>query len=63
VLVIDAGDIVLDTGDCASFKAGEHDGHHLQNRGEATALMLEVGTRSCHVQKRRFANRQSAVLF
>ena len=27
------------------FKAGERDGHHLQNRGEATALILEVGTR------------------
>ena len=45
VLVTDAGDTVLDTGDCAGFKAGERDGHHLQNRGEATALILEVGTR------------------
>ena len=46
VLVTDAGEIVLDTGDCARFKAGEPDGHHLQNRGEATAIILEVGTRS-----------------
>ena len=45
VLVTDAGDTALDTGDCAGFKAGERDGHHLQNRGEATALILEVGTR------------------
>jgi uncharacterized cupin superfamily protein len=30
--------ISLDTGDCAGFKAGERDGHHLQNRGEATAI-------------------------
>jgi uncharacterized cupin superfamily protein len=45
VLVTDAGDTVLDTGDCAGFKAGERDGHHLQNRGKATALILEVGTR------------------
>ena len=45
MLVTDAGDTVLDTGDCAGFKAGERDGHHLQNRGEATALILEVGTR------------------
>ena len=37
VLVTDAGETMLDTGDCA--------GHHLQNRGEATALILEVGTR------------------
>ncbi|MBV8092145.1 MAG: cupin domain-containing protein [Acetobacteraceae bacterium] len=45
VLVSDAGDTVLNTGDCTGFKAGERDGHHLQNRGEATALILEVGTR------------------
>jgi len=35
----------LSKGDCAGFKAGEPDGHHLQNRGEGTALILEVGTR------------------
>jgi hypothetical protein len=45
VLVTDAGETMLNTGDCAGFKAGERDGHHLQNRGEATALILEVGTR------------------
>ena len=45
VLVTDAGETMLDTGDCAGFEAGERDGHHLQNRGEATALILEVGTR------------------
>src|SRR5580692_2302345 len=28
VLVTDAGDTVLQTGDCAAFKAGERDGHH-----------------------------------
>src|SRR6516165_8537504 len=36
---------LIDTGDCAGFKAGASDGHHLQNRGGATALILEVGTR------------------
>ena len=45
VLVTDAGETMLGTGDCAGFKAGERDGHHLQNRGEATALIIEVGTR------------------
>jgi uncharacterized cupin superfamily protein len=45
VLVTDAGETLLDTGDCAGFKAGERDGHHLQNRGVETALILEVGTR------------------
>jgi uncharacterized cupin superfamily protein len=32
-------------GDCAGFKAGDKDGHHLQNRSNADALLLEVGTR------------------
>lgn len=44
VLVTDAGETILNTGDCAGFKAGNRDGHHLQNRGEAIALILEVGT-------------------
>ena len=45
VLVTDGGETVLNTGDCAGFKAGECNGYHLQNRGEATAVVLEVGTR------------------
>jgi uncharacterized cupin superfamily protein len=45
VLVTNAGETILNTGDCAGFKAGERDGHHLQNRGEATALVLEIGIR------------------
>src|SRR3984893_3609736 len=28
VLVTDAGETILGTGDCAAFKAGERDGHH-----------------------------------
>lgn len=45
VLVTDAGDEILRAGDCAGFKAGDRDGHHLQNRGNADALLLEIGTR------------------
>jgi uncharacterized cupin superfamily protein len=45
-LVSDAGAEVLRAGDCAGFKAGDPDGHCLQNRGETEALVLEVGTRS-----------------
>jgi uncharacterized cupin superfamily protein len=45
VLVTDAGEEVLKAGDCAGFKAGEENGHHLQNRSGADALILEVGTR------------------
>ncbi len=41
----DAGEEVLKAGDCAGFKAGEEDGHHLQNRRQADALLLEIGTR------------------
>jgi uncharacterized cupin superfamily protein len=46
VLVTDGGEEVLKAGDCAGFKAGEQDGHHLQNRGARDALVLEVGTRN-----------------
>jgi uncharacterized cupin superfamily protein len=45
VLVTDAGEEVLKPGDCAGFKAGDRDGHHLQNRSAAEALLLEIGTR------------------
>jgi uncharacterized cupin superfamily protein len=44
-LVTDAGEEVLRAGDCAGFKAGEADGHHLQNRSDRDALVLEVGSR------------------
>ena len=45
VLVSDAGEEVLRAGECAGFKAGEADGHQLQNRTNADALLLEIGTR------------------
>ena len=44
-LVTDAGEEVLRAGDCAGFKAGVADGHHLQNRSHADALVLEIGSR------------------
>ncbi|XYI01529.1 cupin domain-containing protein [Sorangium sp. So ce1128] len=44
VLVTDAGEEVLRAGDCAGFRAGEPDGHHLQNRSDREAVVLEVGT-------------------
>ena len=46
VLVTDAGEEVLKAGDCAGFKAGEPDGHHLVNRSGSAARVLEVGTRT-----------------
>jgi uncharacterized cupin superfamily protein len=46
VLVTDAGEETLSAGDCAGFKAGAPDGHHLQNRSTSEAVLLEVGTRA-----------------
>jgi uncharacterized cupin superfamily protein len=45
VLVTDAGEETLRAGDCAGFRAGHPDGHHFQNRSQADALLLEVGSR------------------
>jgi len=45
VLVTDAGEEILKTGDCAGFKANDPDGHHLQNRSDRDVLLLEVGAR------------------
>jgi uncharacterized cupin superfamily protein len=46
VLVTDAGEEVLRAGDAAGFKGGQRDGHHLQNRSSADAVILEIGTRT-----------------
>jgi len=46
VLVTNGGEEILKPGDCAGFKAGDKDGHHLQNRGASDALVLEIGTRT-----------------
>jgi uncharacterized cupin superfamily protein len=45
ILVTEQGETVLRSGDCAGFKAGVPDGHHLQNRSDHVALVLEVGSR------------------
>lgn len=45
VLVTDAGEEVMRPGDCAGFKAGVTDGHCLQNRSDADAVMLVMGSR------------------
>jgi uncharacterized cupin superfamily protein len=44
-LVTGAGDEILRAGNCAGFKAGDGDGHHLQNRSNADVRLLEIGTR------------------
>lgn len=45
VLVEDEGETILRAGDCAGFKAGVQNGHKLENRSAADAVILEVGTR------------------
>jgi uncharacterized cupin superfamily protein len=45
VLVEDAGETVLRAGEAAGFAAGAANGHHLQNRTDREAVVLEVGSR------------------
>jgi uncharacterized cupin superfamily protein len=45
VLVTDGGEEVLRAGDAAGFPAGDSNGHCLQNRSNAHARALEIGTR------------------
>ena len=47
-LVTDAGEEVLHAGDCAAFKAGDPDGHHLINRSARPAKLLEIGSSDSH---------------
>jgi uncharacterized cupin superfamily protein len=45
-LVSDAGEEALQAGDAAGFRAGDANGHTLQNRSAAEVLLLEIGTRN-----------------
>ena len=42
-LVTNGGDEILRAGDCAAFKASDPDGHHLINRSDRDAVVLEIG--------------------
>ena len=46
VLIEDDGETMLKPGDCAGFKAGVANGHHLVNKTNRDALYLEIGTRA-----------------
>lgn len=46
VLVTDDGEEVLRAGDCAGFKAGVPNAHHLQNRSDQVAVYYDIGGRS-----------------
>jgi uncharacterized cupin superfamily protein len=45
VLVTDDGEEVLGPGDCAGFKAGDPNPHHLQNRSDQPAVFYDIGGR------------------
>jgi uncharacterized cupin superfamily protein len=45
VLVTDDGEQPMRAGDCAGFKGGDRNGHHLQNRSQRDAVFLVVGSR------------------
>ena len=56
-LVTNSGAETLRPGDCAGFKAGDPDGHCLQNRSTTDAIILEIGTRSLHRYRPLFGSR------
>jgi uncharacterized cupin superfamily protein len=43
-LITDAGEETLRVGDCAAFRSGDRDGHHLVNKSDRPARVLEIGT-------------------
>jgi uncharacterized cupin superfamily protein len=45
-LIEDSDETVLRAGDCAAFRKGSGNGHHLINKSDRTAVYLEIGTRS-----------------
>ena len=46
IMVTDAGETVMQVGDCAAFPAGSPDGHHFHNRSADPAQVLVVGTKA-----------------
>jgi uncharacterized cupin superfamily protein len=48
VLITDDGEQVMRAGDCAAFPANMPNGHHIINKSESCAVLLEVGSRAGH---------------
>lgn len=46
VLIENDGEALLKAGEAAGFKAGVANGHHLVNRSDRDAVLLEIGTRA-----------------
>ena len=40
------GEHIMNSGDCATFKAGDNNGHAIVNKSEQDVVLLEVGTRA-----------------
>jgi uncharacterized cupin superfamily protein len=45
VLVTDDGEELLQAGDCAAFKGGVPNAHHMQNRSNEVAIYYDIGGR------------------
>ena len=45
-LIDDDGEHQLKAGDCAGFKAGDANGHHIINKSDKVAILFEIGTRT-----------------
>jgi uncharacterized cupin superfamily protein len=48
IMVTDAGEQLMQPGDCAAFPAGLADGHHFINRSGEEVRFLVVGTKAAH---------------
>ncbi|MFM2366843.1 MAG: hypothetical protein RIR95_1451 [Pseudomonadota bacterium] len=46
IMVTDAGETIMKTGDCAAFPANTPDGHHFINRSDQPAAFLVVGSKA-----------------
>jgi uncharacterized cupin superfamily protein len=46
ILITNAGERQMKPGDCAGFKCGTGDAHHLVNRGTSDVVYLEIGDRT-----------------
>ena len=46
ILVDKDGEHKMNSGDCATFKAGDNNGHAIVNKSNEDVVLLEVGTRS-----------------
>ena len=45
-LIDDYGEHQFHAGDCAGFKAGDANGHHIINKSDKVAILFEIGTRT-----------------